>query len=56
MPCARLQILTACNLSSFSLLDACQSLLGKRLEVLPPSAAAALAGLAPPSPALTCVP
>lgn len=36
-------VLTACNLSSFSLVDCCQSLLGRRLEVLPPSAAAHLA-------------
>ena len=36
-------VLTACNLSSFSLVDCCQSLLGRRMEVLPPSAAAHLA-------------
>ena len=36
-------VLTACNLSSFSLVDCCQSLLGRRLEVLPPSATAHLA-------------
>ena len=35
-------VLTACNLSSFSLVDCCQSLLGRRLEVLPASAAASL--------------
>ena len=35
-------VLTACNLASFSLVDCCQSLLGRRLEVLPPSAAASL--------------
>ena len=49
------QILTACNLASFSLVDACQSLLGRRLEVLPPSVTAALAGLVPPPPLLTAV-
>lgn len=52
----RTQILSTCNLASFSLVDACQSLLGRRLEVLPPSAAAAFAGLAPPPPTLDCVP
>lgn len=36
-------VLTACNLSSFSLVDCSQSLLGRRLEVLPPSATASLA-------------
>lgn len=36
-------VLTACNLASFSLVDCCQSLLGRRLEVLPPSATAHLA-------------
>ena len=35
-------VLTACNLSSFSLVDCCQSLLGRRLEVLPASAATSL--------------
>lgn len=35
-------VLTACNLASFSLVDCCQSLLGRRLEVLPPSATASL--------------
>jgi hypothetical protein len=50
------QILTACNLASFSLVDACQSLLGRRLEVLPPSVTAALAGLVPPPPLLAAVP
>ena len=44
-------VLTACNLSSFSLVDCCQSLLGRRLEVLPASAATSLskgtAGSAP---------
>lgn len=49
------QILTNCTLASFSLVDACQSLLGRRLEVLPPPAAASLAGLAPPTPALASV-
>lgn len=36
--------LTACNLASFSLVDCCQALLGRRMEVLPPSAAARLSG------------
>ena len=35
-------VLTACNLSSFSLVDCCQSLLGRRLEVLLASAATSL--------------
>lgn len=35
-------VLTACNLASFSLVDCCQSLLSRRLEVLPPSAIARL--------------
>ena len=39
-------VLTACNLASFSLVDCCQALLGRRLEVLPPSAAARLSGCA----------
>ena len=37
-------VLTACNLASFSLVDCCQALLGRRMEVLPPSAAARLSG------------
>ena len=38
-------VLTACNLASFSLADCALSLLGRRLEVLPGSALAALAEL-----------
>ncbi len=41
------QILTSSNLASFSLVDAVQTLLGRRLEVLPPSVIAQLAGLVP---------
>ena len=47
------QILTSSNLASFSLVDAVQTLLGRRLEVLPPSLIAQLAGLAPLSPPLS---
>lgn len=43
------QILTSANLATFSLADAAQSLLGRRLEVLPPAALAQLAGLVPPT-------
>lgn len=43
-------VLTACNLASFSLVDCCQSLLGRRLEVLPPSAVAHLASCKKGSP------
>lgn len=38
-------VLTACNLASFSLVDCAQSLLGRRLEVLPPSAVTSLSSL-----------
>ena len=40
-----LQVLTACNLASFSLVDCMQSLLGRTLEVLPANFVGALAGL-----------
>ncbi len=43
-------VLTACNLASFSLVDCCQSLLGRRLEVLPASAVAHLASCKKSSP------
>ena len=39
--------MTSANLATFSLADAAQSLLGRRLEVLPPAALAQLAGLVP---------
>ncbi|KAK9810365.1 hypothetical protein WJX72_009511 [[Myrmecia] bisecta] len=42
------QVLTSCNLASFSLVDCVQSLLGARLEVLPSSVLAQLARLVPP--------
>jgi DNA polymerase delta subunit 1 len=38
--------LTACNLASFSLVDCCQSLLGRRLEVLPHACVAHLSSCA----------
>ena len=46
------QILTSSNLASFSFVDAVQTLLGRRLEVLQPSVVAQLAGLAPLTPPL----
>ena len=46
------QILTNSHLASFSLVDAVQTLLGRRLEVLPPSVIAQLAGLARLAPPL----
>ena len=42
-------VLTACNLASFSLVDCCQSLLSRRLEVLPPSAIARLSSCSSPA-------
>ena len=50
------QVLSNCTLASFSLVDACQSLLGRRLEVLPPSAATGLAGVVPLPPPLAAGP
>ncbi|KAK9916419.1 hypothetical protein WJX75_002409 [Coccomyxa subellipsoidea] len=41
-------VLTACNLASFSLVDCCQSLLSRRLEVLPPSVIARLSSCSSP--------
>ncbi len=41
--------LTACNLASFSLVDCCQSLLSRRMEVLPPSAITRLSSLSNPA-------
>lgn len=41
--------LTACNLASFSVVDCCQSLLNRRLEVLPSSAIARLSSCTTPA-------
>ncbi len=41
--------LTACNLASFSLVDCCQSLLSRRLEVLPSSAVVRLSSCTTPA-------
>ena len=49
----RLQVLTACNLASFSLSDCVHSLLGRTLEVLPADTLASLAALSPPAPQLS---
>ena len=48
-----LQVLTACNLASFSLSDCVHSLLGRTLEVLPADTLASLAALSPPVPQLS---